>query len=319
MRFRIFLPTNSMPRTVYQVDFMAVAAALSFLTSCLGSQYHGCVWETCGGFQFRYPFGKFKSGCGAPGFQLHCDQNRYPLLTISGEDYLVLQPSSFGNGTGNARITIINYNLWKALQVKGSNRSCKYSEFWWQASHFHLAQGYTSLTLWRHCNESISGEGFQKWSLCGDDWYSISNSDSGRHLCQTSLQLPISSNLTIKQNDDLITALSLGFGITWSIDTNRDRSCGPCLDSKGSCGYDILKPTKFLCYCYDSTSSPDRCPANPDGRKSKYTIIVGCSLGVVLIALAWLFFAFNAKRKNLLPNSSTSTSKGENCLLENAY
>jgi len=308
-----------MPQSVYQADFMAFSSVLlllCFLTSCLGSQYHGCVWDTCGSFEFRYPFGKFNSGCGDPQFQLHCDQNTYPLLNISGEEYLVLQPSLFGNGTGNPTITIINYNLWKALQGKESNHSCKYSESWWHPSHFQLTQGYTSHTLWRHCNESISGEGFQKWSLCGDDWYSISNSESGGHFCQTSLQLPISNNFTIKQNDDLITALSLGFEITWSVETKRDRSCGVCLDSEGSCGYDIGKPTTFLCYCSDSTSHPDRCPANPDGGKSKYNIIIVCTFGVVLIALALLYLAFSVKKKIHLPN--TSTSKGEDCLLENA-
>jgi len=311
MRLLIFLLTNSMPRNVCQVCFLAVASALPLLlcfpTSCLGSQYHGCLWDTCGDFEFSYPFGKINSGCGDPQFQLRCDQNRYLLLNISGDEYLVLQPSFFGNGIENSSITIINYNLWKTMSGKESNRSCSYSEFWWPASHFHIAHGYANLTLWRHCNESINGESFQKWRLCGDDWYSISNAESGRRFCKTNLQLPISNKLSVKQNDDLITALSFGFEITWSVDTKRDRSCDACLDSKGSCGFDILNPTTFLCYCFDSTSHPDRCPANVIGRKNKYKIVIGCSFGgVVLVALAGLllFLTFNVQRKIPPPDSS---------------
>jgi len=277
----------------------------------------GCLWDTCGDFEFSYPFGKIDSGCGDPKFQLHCDHNRYPLLNISGDEYLILQPSFFGNERKNRSITIINYNLWKTMFGKECNCSGNYSEFWWPASLFHIAGAYTNLTLWKHCNESIEGkpESFQKWRLCVHDWYSISNPESGRRFCQTNLQLPIRNNLPINQNGDLIEIF--GFEITWYVDTERGRTCGACLDSEGRCGYDISKPTTFLCYCPDGTSHSDRCPANAIGPKIKSAIVIGCSFGiVVLTALAVLCLTFYVKRRR--PTPGTSTSKVEKFLKEYA-
>eukprot|EP00253_Pinus_taeda_P028292 PITA_28292 len=311
-----------MSRTASELCFLVIATTLllpllCIPTLCLGSEYQGCLWDTCGDFEFSYPFGKINSGCGDPQFQIHCDQNRYPLLNINGDEYLILQPSLFQNGMKNPSITVINYNLSKILCGRENIPSGNYSEFWWPVSHFHVAGAYSNLTLWKHCNESIHGESFQKLRVCGHDWYSISNPESGRRFCQSNIQLPVTNNLPVTQNGDLITQLPFGFEITWNVDTNRDRTCSACLDSQGGCGYDALKPTTFLCYCSDGTSHLDRCPANTTGRKTRSAIVIGCSFGIIVVAtLAVLLLILCVKRRRPAPGSSIP--KVENFLKEYA-
>jgi hypothetical protein len=127
-----------------------------------------------------------------------------------------------------------------------------------------MAVRYTNLTLWRHCNESINGEKFQKWRLCGDDWYYFPPPESGTRFCQIDLQLPIQDFL-IKQNGSL-TFLGQGFQSKRYVDTNRVQDCGACVNSNGQCGYNVSEQTRFLCYCPDGSSRPDICPGNVTGR-----------------------------------------------------
>jgi len=281
-----------MPLTVYQVYFPVASTLLllfCFTTSCTGDHYQECHWDTCGDFEFSYPFGKINSGCGDPQFQLHCVSESYPLLNISGDEYLILQPSYLANDTlNNNKMTIIDYNLWKAMPGGGKcNSSGNYSQFWWPASHFRIAHGYTNLTLWGHCNESIKRKSSHKRRLCGDDWYVISNPESGKRFCQSNLRVPVKNNFTIKKNEELSTRLLPGFEIAWHGDKKRDRSCGACLDSMGTCGYNISEPSStFLCY------------ANRIGHKNKSAIVIGCSTGgVALIAIAVLFSACYLKKR----------------------
>lgn len=262
------LLTNSMSFTVYQVCFLLAYALLLFLlcftTSCTGSGYEDCYWGTCGSREFQYPFGKINSGCGDPKFQLNCSLDSNPLLLLNGDEYVILQPTILDSiRLNNHRMTIVNYNLWKSMPGGSCNPLGNYSQFWWPDSQFRIAHGYTNLTLWGHCNESIKGH---KRHLCGADWYVIPNPESGRRFCQSNIQLPVSINFSFQRNEDLRTRLSAGFEITWHADTKRIRSCGVCKKSDGSCGYNISEPTKtFICYCPDGTSHTEICPTNSNG------------------------------------------------------
>eukprot|EP00253_Pinus_taeda_P022309 PITA_22309 len=191
-----------------------------------------------------------------------------------------------------------------------------YSQFWRPDSQFRIAHGYTNLTLWGQCNESIEG---YKRRLCGADWYVIPNPESGRRFCQSNIQLPVSNNFSFQRNGDLRTRLSTGFEITWYADTKSNRSCGACKTSGGSCGYNISESTKtFICYCPDGTSHTEICPTNSIGHKSRLAIVIGCIIGgVALTTIAVLFLMFYAKKRR--PTPGTSTSRVEKFLKENAY
>lgn len=101
--------------------------------------------------------------------------------------------------------------------------------------------------------------------FCGDVWYynSIPKLDTeGARLCTTHLQLTIKEYLSLQLINNE-TLKWLGFEITWQLDQNKSLSCGACLDIKGICGKDISKPSlAFLCYYPNTTSHPEKCPAN---------------------------------------------------------
>ena len=139
-------------------------------------------------------------------------------------------------------------------------------KFWRSGSHFQVLDTYTNLTLWKQCDqvpENISGLPTYNLSLCRNDWYyslSPNFNIEGTPFCDA-FQLPIKQNRS-QQLINNNTLLAQGFEVSWQVDRNRDQRCGACLNSNGSCGYDISKPTMFLCYCRDGTSHSDKCPRN---------------------------------------------------------
>eukprot|EP00253_Pinus_taeda_P018633 PITA_18633 len=302
MRIPTLQLSNSMSLTVY-ICLLAFALLCSSIT-CLRTPYDVCKGvRKCGRLELSYPFGHKNRGCGDPDFQLDdCDhQDHFPLLNISGDQYRILEAPL------DKSITIINDKLWGGK----CNLSGNYSQFWLSGSHFEIVNSYTNITLGRHCDE--------KKLILGT---------STDRLCRTN-RISQLSRSTIQ------TLLGQGFEITWNVDTNRYRSCGACLKSNGSCGYNITKPTKFLCYCPNNTSHPSECPGrgivpqhtfnvNNTNHRNKIASIVGCSIGgAALVAIAAvLFLRFYAKKsikKLPSPPPRTSISKVEKFLREYAY
>ena len=236
------------------------------ISSCLASYYDVCnEVPKCGVFDFGYPFGLKYSGCGDPDFQLQCDYGSgNALINIGGDDYRIL-----GHSFTNNSMKIMNNNLWGDK----CNFPGNYSQFWLSASHFHIADTYTNLTIWGLCNKSTEAMSqLRLLQLCGDDWYyNIRRPEQGMRFCKTHFQLPIHKDylhFNMKQSFPW-----QGFEVSWRVDPNRCESCGACLNSIGNCGYDIRKPTSFLCYCPDGSTHPDRCPDNGRFLKKYYKLL----------------------------------------------
>jgi hypothetical protein len=269
MRIPVLLLPNSMSLAVHIFLLLASAPLLLLLcasTSCLANQYSNCISDTvtCEDVEFSYPFGKNGSGCGDPEFQLQsCDNQGHSLINIGGNQYHILGSSLlfFWNGSMDSILTIVNDNLWDGK----CNLSGNYSEFWRSDSHFQILDTYINLTLWPHsCNDripdNIHGSRVHKSiSLCGDNWhYSLSpHIDLQQTPFCNAFQVPINKDFIDNQ-----TFLEQPFDVSWNVDPNRFQSCRACLNSNGYCGYDISKPTTFLCHCPDGTSNPDKCPDN---------------------------------------------------------
>lgn len=312
MSIHILLQPNSVTLVVHLCLHVASAFLLLCSTSCLGSQYENCQSNnTCGDFHFSYPFGKNNSGCGDPRFQLECapgDQGANPLLNIYGDEYHILEPSILDNTSNNA-ITIVHANKWKS----SCNLFANYDNLW-SGSYFHIRPNTSfNLSFWGDCNESLMNNyivsTLYQGRFCGDVWYySLSPEAISTRVCQWHLQIPTSLNLSI--NGDSLpgqeqSIKDIGFQVTWDVGQNRSQRCGACLESKGTCGYNILEPTRFLCYCPDGSSHLDKCLES--GRdQNKTAIVIGCSFGGVgLAAIAILLLTFYAKRK-MHPGGSNS-------------
>eukprot|EP00253_Pinus_taeda_P007386 PITA_07386 len=297
-----------MPLTVH--FFLLVSSVVLLLcssTSCLANQYQKCLVDTitCEDIEFSYPFGKNGSGCGDPEFQLHsCDYESHPLINIGGNDYHILESSLLAN---SSTLRILNDNLWG----EKCNFSGNYSQFWWPASPFQTLDTYTNITLWKYCNDQIpeillSGPVYPL-SLCGEDWFYSLNPllDLEQTPFCDAFQLPInkaSSPFFINNQ----TLLREGFEVTWQVESNRYQRCEDCLNSNGRCGYNISKPTTFLCYCSDGSTHPDECPdtdAEDTRDQNISAIAIGCFIvgaAVITIALALVLFStYDAcKRRN---------------------
>lgn len=224
--------------------------------SCLGNQWDDCPSiNKCGGSNFDYPFGKKGSGCGHPAFQLDCVGDDL-LLNISGEEYRILEHSMLANTSSNRNMTIVNENL--------CNLYGNYTQPWWNGSElFHVAVGYTGMTVWGNCADGVDTHYAQKLpeSICGDGWYysfSPEFDTVGTELCKTYLQVPVYSS-----NPTQIFQWKLAFDITWSVDPNSDQRCTDCFSSKGFCGYNNSESSEqFVCYCPHGKSYPDKCHGN---------------------------------------------------------
>jgi hypothetical protein len=180
-----------MPLTLY-LRLNACALLLlvcSSSISCLDNKSEDCpLINTCGEFNYSYPFGEIGSGCGDPDFQVFCDDKSHPLLSISEHKYSILEPHLLGNIAIDENIKIVNDKL---CDLSGNSSSS------WPEYVFPIASGYTILTFWRDCNQSFNNGYESKLSLCDKDWsYSVDpDIDSAwRPFCKTYLEIPINSS-----------------------------------------------------------------------------------------------------------------------------
>eukprot|EP00253_Pinus_taeda_P010582 PITA_10582 len=315
-----------MPLSVKLCLAVAFAPLLLLCSSktCLGTQYQDCLsnTSTCGDVEFGYPFGQSGSGCGDPDFQLRsCDYESHTLINIGGDEYHILESSFLENSSTYKILTIVNDNLWGGK----CNFSGNYSQFWRPDSHFQVLDTYANLTLWKQCDqvhENISGSQVHNLSLCGSDWYYSLNPHlnlEGTTFCNV-FQLPVRQNSS-QQPINNKTLLAQGFEVTWRVDPRRDQSCEACLHSNGYCGYNVSKPTTFLCYCRDGTAYPDKCPSNgtqDTGGRNMSGIIIGCSVAGVALAAALILFLTVYAKRGKPPGPDDSSSKVEKFLKEHA-
>lgn len=324
---------RSMSLTVhlFLVESALVLLLLCPTTSCLRDQFNRCLSDTvtCEDVEFSYPFGINGSGCGDREFQLEsCDDQGHALINIGGNHYHILGSSLlfFLNGTIDPLLRIVDDNLWGGGKC---DLSGNYSQFWSPASHFQILDTYTNLTLWKkQCDDkipdNIHGLPAHKLSkFCDDEWqYSLNpHIDLERTPFCNAFQVPVNKYLSDQLSDphfiNVQTLLEQGFDVSWQVDPNRFRSCDPCFNSNGYCGYDISKPTTFLCYCPDGTSHPEKCfniaaagtqdtGTQDTGTRKMSAIVVGCYvLGIGMPAITIivvLFFTYDAcKRRSPSP------------------
>eukprot|EP00253_Pinus_taeda_P026877 PITA_26877 len=349
MRIPTLQLNNSMSLTVY-ICLLAFALLCSSIT-CLRTPYDVCKGvRKCGRLELSYPFGHKNRGCGDPDFQLDdCDhQDHFPLLNISGDQYRILE-APLDTISEKKSITIINDKLWggrcnlsgnySQFWLSGSHfeivnitytnitlgRHCdekKVGSFpklrlcddeWYYLSkqefgtRFCVSHIQVPIKKFLVESKHINGSVVQnKQNFSADPWHI--NGSLVQNKQNFSVEPQQSNRWALQINQ---TFLGQGFEITWNVDTNRYRSCGACLKSNGSCGYNITKPTKFLCYCPNNTSHPSECPGrgivpqhtfnvNNTNHRNKIAIIVGSSFGgfaLVAIILVLLLVCYLKKKK----------------------
>ncbi|XP_030461104.2 LEAF RUST 10 DISEASE-RESISTANCE LOCUS RECEPTOR-LIKE PROTEIN KINASE-like 2.5 [Syzygium oleosum] len=258
----------------------------------------------CGDLQnISYPFWGLNraSYCGLPEFELTCQDNTTPLITISNQDHRVLRVD------GTSQMTIARNDYW--------NNICP-------ASFINTTQdittpfAYTSdtvasnLTLYYGCGGSTS----QVWSaiissqfnctinntkvigyfitknvsdITTSNGFDLSNITSYFGACKTSVVLAANQSAiegiemtTTPTNTTVVSAIDEGFGLQWTVASQ----CSGCLASGGQCGRDNSSGD-FKCYCPDKPYS-SICPGSKTRLISSpagVLVIIGVSVSAIAI------------------------------------
>ena len=178
------------------------------------------------------------------------------MLNIGGNEYRILKPFSLWNNDKNS-LTIVHENIWVSKKHNRCNLTVNGNQSWWNDSqYFQLAVGYTFVMFWKDCIEIPTLRVLLNPIECEAYWYYSLGPEldpQGTRFCKTHFQLPIQNGYALS-NILQWGLLWEGFEITWYDDPARNKSCSACLESNGSCGYNISEPKTFFCHCPEGTS-----------------------------------------------------------------
>ncbi|RDX69564.1 LEAF RUST 10 DISEASE-RESISTANCE LOCUS RECEPTOR-LIKE PROTEIN KINASE-like 1.4, partial [Mucuna pruriens] len=261
------------------------------LSSCHVSSFN------CGAItNLSYPFtgGDRPSFCGPPQFHLNCQNGVVPELNISSVSYRVIGINSVAR-----TLTLARLDLW--------NETCThvYVNSTFDDPSFSYGLGNQNLTLFYECKPTSA---FTKTPAnlfhCESNGYK-NNSYSlvgpfpldpiiGVVECDEHVEVPIfveQAERLIENRSLLEEVLMKGFNVNY---TNiYDSECVECLGSGGYCGFDSDN-NEPICICGDHL-----CPT-PDKRSSKVGVVIGVTVGgvVVLVAiLGCVYFVMQRRRK----------------------
>lgn len=237
------------------LQFILLLAALFNFCACNQPQPN-CLNSTCGNFKISYPFGRAKSGCGHPEFQIDCESST-PYLTINKISYKVL-------GYNQDSMKIASGTVFTDCGLPEAPVNLT-------ASLFNLADSSDqSITLGIGCPAIKNLPVF--YVPCGNDndtWVLPSDPEVIKWIpCSSTVQFPVLQQLLSSlTSQNFWNVLRGGFEVEWNKNDEAFKMCRNCTSSGGICGYNVSDSSKpFLCYLPQSPGSPQnaRQPQSPD-------------------------------------------------------
>ncbi|GMY18435.1 leaf rust 10 disease-resistance locus receptor-like protein kinase-like 1.2, partial [Fagus crenata] len=207
------------------------------------------VPQNCGdGQNIKFPFyiqEKQKLSCGYPGFNLSCNKNGQPIISISRSNYII-QKLFYQNQT----IRVSN----SAFSYSNSNCIPLISSISLPNGRFELAPHQTNLSLFYNCSSSLH-ESFpsQFYSACdgkneSSSVLALSKNDPKQlsyvsKECRSEVVAPVEAYRN--GSDGIVEVLRIGFLLKW-----KASNCNICEGSGGLCGfeYGTFSPK---CFCPD--------------------------------------------------------------------
>lgn len=240
-------------RDVYYISihvclFIVLIILLSERCCCVDQKYIDCAPRNCGNQSISFPFfiaGEQPAYCGSPGFNITCDNKKYPLLHIPEDsqsllvreilyDDRVLRVSNadFRSDIGNSCGAIRQIS--RNLTVRGDR--------------FLLINDSRLVLLW-NCSTDARLKKYQV--ECDGRNYLVMNGNDDRdldvanRLCTWRAEAPIMNNDQVITSLNYSTVMKRGFFLKWTA-----TDCRECKESGGRCGMEI-DHFQFLCYCED--------------------------------------------------------------------
>ncbi|XP_022923748.1 LEAF RUST 10 DISEASE-RESISTANCE LOCUS RECEPTOR-LIKE PROTEIN KINASE-like 1.2 [Cucurbita moschata] len=211
-------------------------------------KFEACAPKSCGkGPNISYPFRVAHSHspfCGLPTFDITC-RHEYPVIKISGEDYIIREISYQAHSFLVANAAVYDVKCPTPLH----NFTLHRTPFTYTPDHigFFFFYNCTSLppkfSYPIHCSNTTKLHSFAAFH----DGF-MEHMNFSVDSCQSSVEVPIDipnqdddfSGLLRKSYSDV---LKMGFTLNWSA-----QNCSNCETSGGRCGFES---NEFVCFCPD--------------------------------------------------------------------
>lgn len=194
-------------------------AYLTVESLSLGSNSSSCFPQNCGnGPNISFPFWLLQQqepSCGSPGFNITC-KNNYPVLMISGDDYLV-KDIFYSNNSVNL-VGMKAFNETNLCPIPLRNFSVDGSPFSYSSLSvdlyffYNCTSPYAEMTYSIHCPKNgshLSSFGVFHPEILKKHNYSID-------LCQSSVHVPVHvDSINVLLNDNYTDVLRKGFILEW--------------------------------------------------------------------------------------------------------
>ncbi|XP_037491666.1 LEAF RUST 10 DISEASE-RESISTANCE LOCUS RECEPTOR-LIKE PROTEIN KINASE-like 2.1 [Jatropha curcas] len=233
---------------------------------------------SCGNLHgLYYPFWSDERSkiCGDQRFKLRCEEDQFPVLSITNQDFRLLSVDDFGRIT----ITIVRMDLFESICPVNI---AEIRPITIDNALFLDEQEVQNVTLFYNCSAEkppfpnyrfscdVNGEERPAYYATGE-W----EIDHLSNYCNIELQVPISAyRIEIIWNGlrNFERVLKAGFNVVYK----PDEMCERCSDSSGICGTNSTT-SRFTCLCHDRPY-PMNCP-NVDSSK------VGLKVGIGIVAV----------------------------------
>ncbi|XP_023645139.1 LEAF RUST 10 DISEASE-RESISTANCE LOCUS RECEPTOR-LIKE PROTEIN KINASE-like 1.2 isoform X1 [Capsella rubella] len=314
----------SIPSLLYTSIFYFTILATQTLS--LDPKFEACEPKSCGrGPKISYPFylsGMQKSFCGYPSFELTCDDDqKLPVLGISGEDYLIKNISYL---TQSFQVVNSKASHDDPCPSPLHNLTLHRTPFFVNPSHinfsilyncsYHLLKDFTLYPLTCPGNTSLlrSFGVFDREKLGKEK-------NIASMLCQKLVDVPVSaSNESDMKGMTYVEILKRGFVLNWTAN-----SCFRCINSGGRCGTD---QQEFVCLCPDGPKIHDTCKNGTRAHRVKVKVLIGAAATVLGLIAASVFWYLYHRRKTksyrtssaLLPRNISSDPSSKSFDVEKA-
>ncbi|CAI9110652.1 OLC1v1010715C1 [Oldenlandia corymbosa var. corymbosa] len=213
---------------------------------CQDGRYVSCgnVYQ-CGNIQFRYPFwgGNRPENCGYPGFEVNCVSSSVPRITISSQQYLVVNSPDITANT----VTVAREDLFNNICPQDPKDT---------AINFTIfnPSNTQNLTLYYGCPTITPPPLFEfPCTTNGNttaNYFNMLGSNQGITIpsgCDRIITVLVDQDAVrnLGSSAGLNGVLRAGFTLKYEAE---NANCLRCLQSRGQCGYDS---GSFVCYCAD--------------------------------------------------------------------
>ncbi|CAH2065753.1 unnamed protein product [Thlaspi arvense] len=260
-----YLPTSCL------IFFFFFLFSLFHPLSCSSSRVELCdeALFRCGNITAGFPFwgGKRHKHCGHPFLKLQCNMDSTSIF-MSDQEFIVLHLNQTSNTLTLART---DHHL-------GSFCSFNFTNITLPPEFFELSSTYKSLTVFYHCEPSLSHLWSDKCPEIGHT--SVSEYPYHHNTCPSKFTLNLPSNFFLEEKESslahLESALQEGFDVNVKIDVN---ACRKCLSSHERCVFIESLTSGFTC---------DQPPTDTlfiDLNQVMYYLPTSCLLFFVLFSL----------------------------------